>query len=269
MPPSKALRALRSTPGLALLVDRRRPSSGRGPDVGLVVEAIVDLPGGLATGYLIRAEDGLELPDKLTLGLQSSYARLMDRFYVPVSSNSAVVSALFDLIADMYDELVGYNTNLVTAQYLLGLVLEDAPDPARILDFGCGTGIARHALELMGSAAQITGTDISKEMLRHAMERGETVRTIDEWRAEAARYDGAIACFVLHYGVSSADLIRIASSLAPGARFAANFFKAQHSDIERFIALMAQAGLRLVHHQPVPSTTVANNPALAFERPMC
>lgn len=269
MLPDKALKALQSRPDLSLLIDRRtfRPEECLGTK--LVIEAVVGLPGGIANAYLIRGTCPQPLPARLTMGAMADYTRLMDRFYVPISPNAAVVSAFFDLIADLYDELIGYSVNLETAQHLLSSVLETAPPSPRILDFGCGTGVAREALSELGSDAEIIGTDISTEMLRHAADRGETVLTIDQWRAETLSYDGAIACFVLHYGVPDLDLVRIASSLAPGGRFAANFFKAGGSDIRRLTQLMSDAGLALVRHTPIPSSTVSENLALVFERPTC
>jgi predicted TPR repeat methyltransferase len=201
------------------------------------------------------------------LGTQAAYTRLMDRFYVPISPSTAVVSALFDLIAELYDELIGYSTNLETARQLITLVLQGAPASARILDFGCGTGIARVALKDMSADAHIIGTDISTEMLRRAVSRGEEVLTLEQWRKGSQAYEGAIACFVLHYGVPDSDLVRIAKNLVPGGRFAANLFKASQNDIERLTRLLGQAGLQLV--ETVASMTVSENPILVFERPTC
>lgn len=266
MLPSEALKALATTQGLALLIDRRGPWSGRGDSVALAVEAVIDLPGHSATAYLVRSNEPAGLPSELLHNGTVAYVRLMDRFYVPVVRNAGVVSALFDLIADLYDGLVGYTTNLETARYLLSAVLQGAAAAITILDFGCGTGIAHQALMELNVDATIVGTDISAEMLRHAVGRGEAVMTINRWRTDTRLYDGAIASFVLHYGVSDQDMKRIAIGLKPGARFAANFFKAEPSELARLIFVLEGEGLRLLRQDQVPSTTDSANPALIFER---
>lgn len=271
MLPVRALAAFRTDPDLTLLVDRRALRLDEVAAAGLVIEIVMDLPGDAAKAYVLRGQGSNPMLATLTLSDRARYMRLMDRFYVPISPDAAVVSAFFDLIADIYDGLIHHSVNLETARSLLSTVLETAPPSPRILDFGCGTGLAREALRDLGigKTAHIVGTDLSVEMLRHAAERGETVLTIEKWRADRSTYDGAIACFVLHYGVPNLDLVRIANSLAPGGRFAANFFKAGDSDIRRLVDLMSDAGLRLIRHTSAVSTSTSENPMLVFERPLC
>ncbi|MDZ4372423.1 MAG: methyltransferase domain-containing protein [Phenylobacterium sp.] len=190
----------------------------------------------------------------------------MDRFYVPAVRDPAAITALFDLIADLYDSLVGYATNLDMARRLLRAVLEVADHPRIILDFGCGTGVAHQALQDFEFDAKVVGTDLSGEMLRNAMQRGEAVVTIDQWRRDTRLYDGAIASFVLHYGVAVDDLKKIASSLRVGGRFAANFFKANEVEVGDLIATLADVGLRLIRQEQPSVETAAANPILVFER---
>lgn len=269
MLPAKALASFRADPDLTLLVDRRALRLDDVAKVGLVIEIVVDLPGGAAKAYLLRGQDSNPMLATLTLGARARYMRLMDRFYVPISPDAAVVSAFFDLIADIYDELIHHCVNLETARSLLSAVLETAPPSPRILDFGCGTGLAREALRDLGMTADIIGTDLSIEMLKRAAERGETVITLEKWRSDRSTYDGVIACFVLHYGVPNVDMVRIAGSLSPGGRFAANFFKAGDNDIQRLVKLMSDAGLRLIRHTSAAATSASENPVLVFERPLC
>lgn len=269
MLPAKALAAFRADRHLMLLIDRRALQPEDVTSARMVVESVVHLPGGVANAYLLRGEKLNSTQKNLSIGDRARYVRLMDRCYVPDAPDPTVVSALFDLIADFYDELIHDITNLDTARTLLSAVLETELPSPRILDFGCGTGLASKALSDLGLNADIIGTDISTEMLRHAAKRGETVLTIEEWRTDRSTYDGVIACFVLHYGVPDLDLVRIAASLAPGGRLAANFFKAGESDILRLVDLMSDAGLRLIRHTSTTSTSTSENPVLVFERPLC
>jgi len=69
----------------------------------------------------------------------------MDRFYLPAAPDPLVSIAFFDLIAGIYDRLTTPAVNISTAIELLKAVLP-RDGPARILDFGCGTGFAREAV---------------------------------------------------------------------------------------------------------------------------
>ena len=62
MLPSEALKALRASPDLALLIDRRGPSSDRIPMPDMTVEAIVELPDRAATAYLVKSRTPFGLP---------------------------------------------------------------------------------------------------------------------------------------------------------------------------------------------------------------
>lgn len=93
------------------------------------------------------------------------------------------------------------------------LVILEGPEVARalgavrgleILDVGCGTG--RHAVQLAGGGAKVTGVDFSSGMLDKARAKpgGEAVRFIHQDAAgalpfEAGSFDRVISCLVVDH----------------------------------------------------------------------
>lgn len=175
-------------------------------------------------------------------------SRLLDRhFYVhrhdAPERRSACERALFDAIADQYDHQIDEETNRRTIGRLLGAVAAHggARRPLRVLDFGCGTGLAATVAD--PDAFDLIGTDASARMLRRAAARGmSTVPLADLPRLGAGWADGAIASFVLHLAVPAAGLAAAATALRAGGVFAANF----HKDRDRDSAAAALDALGLV-----------------------
>ena len=79
------------------------------------------------------------------------------------------ICAAFDRAASHYDALAQFQHRV--CEHLLGM-LPAALAPARILDAGCGTGYGAQLLQQHWPAAQITGCDLSPEMVRRTRERG-------------------------------------------------------------------------------------------------
>jgi predicted TPR repeat methyltransferase len=89
----------------------------------------------------------------------------------PARASDAYVAELFDKFAESFDSTLlglGYRTpELLAAQ--LRTVLGNDPRPLRILDAGCGTGLAAPLLKPL--ASQLVGVDLSSGMLDKARER--------------------------------------------------------------------------------------------------
>jgi len=178
-------------------------------------------------------------------GVQS---RLLDRhFYVyrhdAPERRSACERALFDAIADQYDNEIDEETNRRTIRRLLGTVAAHGGTrrPLRVLDFGCGTGLAAAVAD--PDVFHLLGTDASDRMLHRAARRGmSTVSLTDLPRLGAGWADGAIASFVLHLAVPAAGIATSATALRAGGVLAANFHKGRGRDS----AAAALAGLGLV-----------------------
>ncbi len=196
-----------------------------------------------------------------------SYTRLLDRFYVPDDAGPEVTSAFFDAIADHYDDLTDCGTNLAVCRRLLDEVSSHSGASKRILDFGCGTGVAVLATsEPDFQHLYLVGTDASPAMLEFARRKGEETLSFQAWRESAARsFDGAIAAFVLHYGVPDDHLALIGSQLRDGALFAANLFKASSTLMGRIVYACSRGGLKLKSAEPL-KTTAGENLLVIFEK---
>lgn len=197
------------------------------------------------------------------------YVRLVDRFLLPENPGPIVSAALFDVVASHYDHLTRQAVNTQVAESLLRAACGGRAGKQEVLDFGCGTGVARLSatrLAKEGLHIELVGTDLSEAMLRLAAERGETVMPLPQWRTlPIDAFDGAIAVFVLHYGVPIADLATIASQLKPGGCFAANYFKPPQLAIAQLASVLATVGMRLEREEPLELTD-ADNVLLVFRK---
>jgi ubiquinone/menaquinone biosynthesis C-methylase UbiE len=253
--------------GTALLVDRRaRHAQSAADSAGLILETqwVLPTPPDHEAVYaallsLPTAAEPTRFPRIIVAG-GVVYTRLVDRFYLPEDPGPELSSALFNIIAVDYDRLTKFELNRATAQRLLEELRLGGAGVRRILDFGCGTGVAVLTTAVcQGCGMDIVGTDASPAMLEIASERGEQTMALAEWRGlPDAAFDGAIAAFVLHYGIPVHDLIHIARQLRPGARFAANFFKPRPEATEALCVALAAQGLTLETREGLTSTNGEN-----------
>ena len=128
--------------------------------------------------------------------------------------------------AEEYDRLI---RAIVPSQpLLLDTIVDYLPShPRRILELGCGTGILTVMVQEEYPDAEITGIDLSPEMLKVAAAKPglERVRFIaqdlrDAW--PTGRYDAIVTSLCLHH-VSKEDRATVARralmTLSPGGRF--------------------------------------------------
>lgn len=244
MQQSEAIEAMLADSALGLMVDRRSPSGDRPLPPQLAAIGPVELdPNPDISVWLVRARCEGELPRRLDGIGFGRQRRMLDRFYLPDEADEAVVRALFDVVAPIYDRLAGNPLNVITAQTLLAAVVDAVGSNPLVLDFGCGTGVAVEAAVALGRPLRLLGTDLSESMMHLARSRGEETMALDDWRASDRRIDGAIACFVAHYGISDADLAHIAQTLRPGAVFAVNLFRMTDEPAADFASRLADLGL--------------------------
>ncbi|MEM9786419.1 MAG: methyltransferase domain-containing protein [Pseudomonadota bacterium] len=128
--------------------------------------------------------------------------------------------------AATYDDDVtkrGYHTPRRIADALKDIAKCDQ----HILDFGCGTGISGQALKAAGFT-QIDGTDITAQMLDHAIARGIYNKTWlsqpDELSFGRGAYPIIVAAGVVSLGAAPPDLLGdLVSKLIPGNLLALSF----------------------------------------------
>ena len=110
-------------------------------------------------------------------------------------------------------------------EYTLGRTRSYLQATDRVLEIGAGTGST--ALQLAGDVSEITGTDISSQMMRIASdkaltEQGENVgfkvRTAQQAAEEAGRYDVVLGFNILHLTEDmEAVLNTLYRQMAPGS----------------------------------------------------
>lgn len=76
---------------------------------------------------------------------------------------------VFDLYAAYYDLLYGAKDYSAETNYVTGLIRKVTPDAKNLLDLGCGTG--GHAYYFAMQGFNVTGVDLSVEMIDRALEK--------------------------------------------------------------------------------------------------
>lgn len=130
----------------------------------------------------------------------------------------AYVEALFDGFAERFDrqlvEMLGYEA----PKLLADLVTRQRGRFERILDLGCGTGLAAPHLRRFGG--NLTGVDLSAAMLAKAAERGDYValvrgEAVDFLTQHPDSFDLILAADVLIYFGDLAPLFSAAGAALP------------------------------------------------------
>ena len=142
----------------------------------------------------------------------------------PQRAPDAYVEAYFDRFAPDFDQKLVHVLDYDGPERLARLIGLVRTDFERILDLGCGTGLAAPSLGAFGGA--ITGVDLSARMLELAAARGLYADLI---KSEARHYletcgrqwDLVVAADVLiYFGAMEALFTAVAACLAPGGVFA-------------------------------------------------
>ena len=186
-----------------------------------------------------------DLPKVLSVGL-STYKRVLDRFYLPSNPDPSVSIVLFDLCADLYEQIIDRHRNLATIKLLLDIALAVIQrQKARVLDFGCGTGLSAEVVRMMndsGACIELHGTDASQKMLCLASKRQIRTISADSWAERSApQFDIVIASYVLHYGITDVELNAIWHRLDMGV-FVANYYQGEKSSLDVLNARLRNVG---------------------------
>ena len=146
----------------------------------------------------------------------------------PAAAPPAYVATLFDQTARRFEEIL-----VERLGYAVPSMLPDLLDRAgvgrttRLLDLGCGTGLA--AAALAPRTGHVTGCDLSEEMLSIAWDKGlyddlyvgEAAALMGGW--DEAPFDLIVAADMLPYlGDLDPLLAGVTACLAPGGHFAAS-----------------------------------------------
>jgi predicted TPR repeat methyltransferase len=147
------------------------------------------------------------------------------------------VAALFDRFAGHYDKRMLDVLEFRVPEKLAQLVMPVIPRnrPARIVDLGCGTGLL--GAELAELKAEMTGIDLSQQMLDLAARRGIYIRLLkgdiveELQRFPASTADAVLASDVFVYvGDLRAVFAAAARTMVPGGIFAFSVEAAENGE---------------------------------------
>jgi ubiquinone biosynthesis O-methyltransferase len=102
--------------------------------------------------------------------------------------------------------------DLKRLQFIRQTLLENVPQPAKILDVGCGNGIITMNLARWGFT--VLGIDVSEKAIQEAMAKNIfpnatfLVKSADELTADGAQYDGIVCSEVLEHLNNPSQLLR-------------------------------------------------------------
>ncbi|WP_159728065.1 methyltransferase domain-containing protein [Methylosinus sp. Ce-a6] len=145
----------------------------------------------------------------------------------PERASRAYIADCFDKFAPHFDRHVVETLDYRLPDTLRPLLAATGRSFPRILDLGCGTGLAATMLASFG--AELVGLDLSPKMLEKAHERQIYARLIEQdaeefLAAAGERFDLIVALDMLIYlGDFSALFEGVASRLAPDGVFAFSF----------------------------------------------
>jgi predicted TPR repeat methyltransferase len=158
----------------------------------------------------------------------------------PSRPSDAYVAALFDRMADHFDETLvqrlHYRVPEQLVELLTGLVPSGARGDLDVLDAGCGTGLAGPLLRPL--ARRLVGLDLSPRMVDHARDRGiydevvvgEITAALQE---QPATWDVIVAADAIIYFGALEDLMTAAArSLRPGGRLVFSVERSEGRDYE-------------------------------------
>jgi len=169
------------------------------------------------------------------------------------------VRAYYDQWAKGYDAEVSGNGYATPARCAAALVTVGTPKDARILDFGCGTGISGEALATAGFT-RVDGCDLSAEMLAEARAKGVygDLNVIEAGASLPKGYDVIAAVGVIGAGAAPPEAFGTClDALAPGGRFVFSFNDHTLAD-ERFPPLVEAAkaaGAKVIFEEYGPHLT--------------
>ncbi len=180
-------------------------------------------PVGAVTAY----REALRLDPSDTLGASLELSRL-DASVEIDAAPIAYVQGLFNAYAEDFDKALVERLGYATPQHLARIIktnsLTGAPHFARVLDLGCGTGLAGEAFT--ANAGWLEGVDLAGAMLDVAKQKGvydllACTDILSFLGGSEHHYDLILATDVLIY---FGDLLRpfaaVSAKLKPGALFA-------------------------------------------------
>lgn len=152
------------------------------------------------------------------------------RFLADVYDTTASqdVAGFYDQWATSYDDEVEENAYATPRRVAAALASSGLETDARILDYGCGTGLSGLALAAQGYTL-IDGTDISPEMLAQAEAkqiygRLWTGSAEETFTLAPGSYEAVVAVGVVSPGAGPARLLNeLSAALETGGRFAFSF----------------------------------------------
>jgi predicted TPR repeat methyltransferase len=181
----------------------------------------------------------------------------------------AYVEALFDNFAERFDRQLVEMLDYRAPALLADLVAQRRSHFERILDLGCGTGLAAPALQRFGAA--LTGVDLSSAMLAKAAERGGydhlvQAEAVEFLESHAGGFDLIVAADVLIYFGDMAPLFAAAAdALAPGGLLAFStelgepgdqgwrlLPSARYAHADAYIRDVSASRFRIVERQEIP-----------------
>ncbi len=144
----------------------------------------------------------------------------------PESAGDAYVATLFDQHAEAFEDILVRQLGYGVPALMAARLAEIAPGPyQRVIDLGCGTGLAGEALR--DRATTLIGVDLSEGMIETCFDKGiyddlyigEAVGFLGDFDEEEP-FDLIVAADVLPYlGGLDALFSGVAARLAPGGIF--------------------------------------------------
>jgi ubiquinone/menaquinone biosynthesis C-methylase UbiE len=195
-------------------------------------------------------QKGKVLPKEIAINGRS-FTRIFDRYYFGAHLVEKEIEFIFDYMAHTYEADIDYDMNLDVNIKLIESIATfvDPSKPAKIVDYGVGTGMCAKAIPDSGNDEYrdwgIVGLDLSKLMVdearRKIYSREEnpnsilwSVHQIGDMASfqDSESFNAAMACFAVQYFLDLRPYREIHRLLKPGAPFVCNALKNEIHRVE-------------------------------------
>ena len=193
----------------------------------------------------------------------------LDRFIVATFDEreedvAPLTEALFRYIAATYEEWIDRERNVENIEILLSILISEGSIPIqKVLDFGCGIGLAQEPASTF--AWTLVCYDLSPEMRRIAANQGLIVWGPNELLAQQpGSVDGAFASYVFDVIPTREELELVWRCIANGGLLVGNFHKGR--GLETVTQVLVSLGAIVIEVEP--ASDPRHGTYLAYRKPM-
>ncbi len=178
---------------------------------------------------LKESNDDLGITSEQNL-IELGHTRIFENYWLPNAisdqQRAALIQALFSFIGQAYESIVTRDLNVHCYDHIYNLAFKRlGKPPARVLDFGCGTGLITE-LPYASQIPYLRGLDFCPTMISIAEEKGLKTLTVSlQDLSKNDCFDAILASYVFHYKISTHEWLSLFDCISDRGCLIGNFHK--------------------------------------------